>query len=114
MNHAKLKSYIFGFLSSVILTLLAYSLVNLNLASGPQLTIGIMSLAFIQALVQLVFFLHLGREQSPKWNLAVFLSTASMIFLVIFASIWIMNSLNYRHAHPDDVTNYILEQEGIH
>lgn len=52
-------------------------------------------LAGLQCTVQSVFFLHILSEKGPRWNLVVFSSTISMIFIIIFFSVWIINHLNY-------------------
>lgn len=97
MQH-ELTYKITGFVSSLILTLLAYFLIVIpeffNLETRTVISI-IFALALIQATVQLIFFINVWKEKGTLWNLWVFLSTASIIFIVIFFSIWIMDHLNY-------------------
>ena len=52
------KSYISGFLYSVILTLTAYYLVVNDVFSGWTLVFSILALAVVQLAVQLFYFLH--------------------------------------------------------
>ena len=52
-------------------------------------------LALIQSVVQLVFFIDVWKEEGIRWNLIFFVSTVTIIFIVIFFSIWIINHLNY-------------------
>lgn len=89
---------IMGFLASFLLTLAAYFVIlnpaEFNLGSRGA-TLAIFMLAAVQSLVQLICFINLWREKGPLWNLYVFLSTVSVIFVVIFFSIWIMDHLNY-------------------
>ncbi len=53
-------------------------------------------LAVLQCSVQSIFFLHILSEKGVRWNLVVYASTISIIFVIIFFSIWIMDNLNYR------------------
>lgn len=110
------KPYLVGFLISIILTLAAYYLVTLIINGSAIFSTAIvlytiMAFAFVQLVVQLYFFLHLGREPKYNWNLFFFISTAGVIFLMITASIWIMNHLNYNMmANPTEMMNYIKSQ----
>lgn len=96
-----LKSYIIGFILSIILTLIAFYFVmqhvqNNHMAFSHEfLTWLIIALAFIQMLIQLFFFLHLGKKGQPKLNLVVLISFILIILIVVIASIWIMQHLNY-------------------
>jgi len=96
------RSYIIGLVISVILTLLAYALVAFfahpHPASLAYLVIIpiILFLAVLQLVAQLIFFLHLGQESPPRWNVIFFVSTFVGILLVVVSSIWIMVNLNNR------------------
>jgi len=87
-----------GFITSLILTIAAYFIIlnpeffNFNISRA---VIIIFLLALIQSIVQLIFFINVWKEKGPLWNLGIFISTVSIIFIVIFFSIWIMNHLNY-------------------
>jgi len=97
----ELSLRITGFLSALLLTLTAYYIIvnpayfNLD-AQGA--VIAIFTLALIQSMVQLIFFIDIWQEKEVFWNLAVFFSTASIIFIIIYFSIWIIDHLNY-HMH---------------
>lgn len=97
MQH-KLSLRIIGFLASLILTLATYYIIVhpdvLNFDTQTTIMV-IFTFALIQALIQLIFFINVWKEKGPLWNLSVFLSTVSIIFVIIFFSIWIMNNLNY-------------------
>lgn len=97
MNHT-LSLRITGFITSLILTLGAYFII-LNPESfhfdSKMAVIVIFFLALVQALGQLIFFINVWKEKGPLWNLWVFLSTVSIIFIIIVFSIWIINHLNY-------------------
>lgn len=97
MSHV-LLSRVTGFILSLLLTFAAYFIIvepeffHLNTKTA---IITIFALALIQSFIQLIFFINVWKEEGPLWNLGVFLSTVSIIFIVIFFSIWIMNHLNY-------------------
>ena len=115
---SQLKSYITGFVLSILLTIAAYLPVQIHLNSQHQypshhfIIIFILILAMAQLLVQLILFLHLGREKKPRWNFWVFVSAAGLILIVIIGSIWIMNHLNYNMS-PDQMNKYIQSQDGF-
>ncbi|OGE73783.1 MAG: cytochrome o ubiquinol oxidase subunit IV [Candidatus Doudnabacteria bacterium RIFCSPLOWO2_02_FULL_42_9] len=104
------KSYLLGFILSILLTVAAYLLVVNNMLSQGVLIIVILALAVIQLWVQLIMFLHLGQETGPRWKLISWISTASVLLIVVIGSIVIMNNLNY-HVPSDQE---IIENEGIH
>ncbi len=103
--------YITGFLLSIILTLTAFYLVSSHML-GKNLISAILVLAVLQLIVQLIFFLHLGDTKS-RLNSTLFLSTMSLVLLLVGASIWIMGHLNYNHQTQTETEKYLIEQEGI-
>lgn len=85
-----------GFLASLLFTLAAYFLILYPSSLGSKTaTFLIFVFAGMQAIAQLICFINLWREKGPLWNLYVFLSTVSILFIVIFFSIWIIGHLNY-------------------
>lgn len=97
MEH-RLSLRITGFIASLILTLAAYFIIidpDFFHFDVKAAILVIFVLALIQSLVQLIFFINVWKEKGPLWNLGVFASTVSIIFIVIFFSIWIINHLNY-------------------
>lgn len=111
-----IKPYIIGFILSIVLTLAAFYIVNqhvsANLFSYEVVVAIILCLAMAQLFVQLFFFLHMGREKGPRWNLFVFVTFSGMILLIVMASLWIMHHLDYNHdAHTVEQT--ILEKEAM-
>ena len=116
------RNYVTGFALSLGLTLTAFILVWRYVDSGRQsfsessLLIWVAGLAIAQLFTQLVFFLHLGRESKPRWNLAVLAFAATIVIILVFGSLWIMANLNYRGGHgtsPQQTETYIIEDEGF-
>lgn len=118
LKHVSMKSYVIGFGLSLILTILAFGVVKLstdygiNVVSFDLILPFIVFLAFIQLAVQLIFFLHLLKEKNPRWGMVFFVSTFSLIILIVVGSAWILNNLNY-NMMPIDVGELIRIDEGI-
>ena len=112
-QHETTKSFVVGFILSIVLTLAAYFAVVNKVFSGTELVTFIIVLAFAQLAVQLLWFLHMGREPKPRWNLQVFLAAFSIILVVVVASIWIMQHLHYNLMTPDEMNHHAMEEEAI-
>ena len=94
--HGTLKAYAIGFISSILLTALSFFLVITKFLSGHLLIYSIIGLALIQALIQLLFFLHVGQEAKPRWETIAFGFMVMVLLIVIIGSLWIMNDLDDR------------------
>ncbi|CRX38467.1 cytochrome o ubiquinol oxidase subunit IV [Estrella lausannensis] len=94
--HGSYRAYAIGFMSSIILTILSFSMVLLKLLEGKALMVVITGLALIQAVFQLRFFLHLGEEPKPKWESLTFYLMLIILLIVAIGSLWIMFDLNDR------------------
>lgn len=99
-EHGTFKSYFVGFILSIALTLGAYFLVVQHSFSRHALIWTLVGFGIAQALVQLLFFLHLGSESKPRWNLLVFLFMTLVLVIVVGGTIWIMLDLNNRMMPP--------------
>lgn len=98
--NASLKPQFIGFVLSFVLLIAAYRIVTHHHLSDGFLYATIYGVAIIQALIQLVFFMHLGLESKPHWNSITFLFTLLVIILIIGGSLWIMNNINYNLMPP--------------
>ncbi len=94
--HGSLKSYILGFFLSLIFTLISFSLVVFEVLPRQTLIYSLPFLALIQAGIQLVFFLHLGKEENPKWESLVFYFMVLVLLIIVLGSLWIMYDLEAR------------------
>jgi cytochrome o ubiquinol oxidase operon protein cyoD len=110
--HGSVMSYSVGFGLSLALTLVAYISVTQDIASGWALIFILTGLALVQLLVQLLFFLHLGRESKPRWNFQVMLFAAGVVLIVVFGSLWIMKNLQYNHS-KSLTPQEIIKDEGL-
>lgn len=112
--HIQLKTYVIGFVLSLIATVSAYSLVVQNHYTKPALLALISVLAVAQFVVQVVFFLHLGHEKSPRWRLVAFGFMILFVLIIVIGSLWIMDNLNYHMlTTPNGVNKYLHSQDGI-
>lgn len=109
-HEAKFSAYAVGFIFSLLFTLLAYLVVTKDVVSAQWVVPCIAVLAVAQLVVQLVFFLHLGRESKPRWNLMAFLFMLLVVFIVIGGSLWIMQNLDYNMV-PQGMDAYMEEQK---
>lgn len=94
-SHGNFITYTIGFVLSVGLTLAAYYVVVNDVFARRELVAAIVGLAVAQLLVQLFFFLHLGKESKPRWNLIVFMFMLMVVGIVVIGSLWIMDNLDY-------------------
>jgi cytochrome o ubiquinol oxidase operon protein cyoD len=95
-RHGTVASYLAGFILSIFLTFVAYFVITMHLFTGWPLVFVLGGLACAQAVVQLLLFLHLGAETSPRWNLIIFLFMAMVIVIIGGGSLWIMYNLDCR------------------
>lgn len=108
-----MESYVIGFLLSLLLTFIPYQLVETQTVKGTTLLITILAFAVLQMVVQVTFFLHLGRGPKPKWNLFFFIATIGIVILVVGGSIVIIDNLHYNMS-PMDQKNKLVNDEGIY
>ncbi len=110
---ARYISYVVGFVLSIATTLLAYFFVVNNLWPKEVMIYIVLGIAVVQLIVQLVFFLHLGRGN--RWKVLTFVFAALVVLIVVIGSIWIMQNLDYNmmHMSPEQMNQYMVENEGI-
>ncbi len=95
-----LKPLVYGFIGSIVLTLITYFIATQHTLSKWTLIFIVMGMATLQAVVQLILFMHLGIESKPRWNLVFFFFTVVIMLVVLIGSIWIMYNLNYNMMLP--------------
>jgi cytochrome o ubiquinol oxidase subunit IV len=94
--HGTLKAYLIGFIGSIVLTCISFLLVITRAFSDQNLIYAVVSLALVQAIGQLLFFLHLGQEAKPRWETVVFCFMVVVLLIIAIGSLWIMSDLNTR------------------
>lgn len=97
MSRGNVKSYLTGFIFSIVLTALAFGLVVKGGAIPRGVVFaGIFGAAAAQILVHLHYFLHLDTSSRSRWNLLALILTVLIMILFVGGSMWIMSNLNYR------------------
>lgn len=94
-SHGSVKSYLIGFILSIILTVIPFSMVMTGSASNSTVILTVVGCAIIQILVHLVYFLHLNTSSEGRWNVVALVFTVLIIGIVVTGSIWIMWSTHY-------------------
>jgi cytochrome o ubiquinol oxidase operon protein cyoD len=96
-----LTKYIVGYVLSFFLTFGAAALVFFDvMKSGPLFSPPIVlalliALAFLQFLVQLILFLHLGEKQNSGSPVVLFLVTLFTVGALAVGTLWIMQHLEH-------------------
>ncbi|MEG0277763.1 MAG: cytochrome o ubiquinol oxidase subunit IV [Morganella sp. (in: enterobacteria)] len=93
-SHGSVKTYLIGFILSVILTVVPFYMVIEGTASPSVILATVVISAVVQILVHLVCFLHMNTTSEERWNLIAFLFTLLIIGIVVIGSLWIMYNLN--------------------
>lgn len=93
-NHGSVKSYMIGFVLSVILTAIPFGLVMYPSLPKNLTVLIIVALAAIQVVVHLVYFLHMDGSKEQRSNVTTFLFTVMVIALLVGLSLWIMFSIH--------------------
>lgn len=92
--HASRRTYLIGFLLSVVLTAIPFWMV-MSHAFDPTVTAAaIVAAAVVQILVHTVAFLHVNTSSEGGWTLLAYVFTAVLVLIVISGSLWIMYHLN--------------------
>ena len=94
-SHGSVKSYLPGFVLSVILTVIPFALVMYPTLPKP-VTAGVVAIfAVIQVVVHLIYFLHLNFSPHQRWNVTALVFSSVVIALLVGLSLWIMYSVHH-------------------
>ena len=96
ISRGSLKSYLTGFVLSLLLTAIPFALVMSGAWSSSAALAGIFSAGLVQILVHLHYFLHLDTSSAARWNVVALIFTLLIMALFVGGTLWIMSSLNYR------------------
>ena len=96
VSRGSLRSYLTGFVLSLILTAIPFALV-MSAAWSPGATLAtIFGAGIVQILVHLHYFLHLDTSSAARWNVLAMIFTVLIMILFVGGTLWIMYTLNYR------------------
>ncbi|ESQ79479.1 cytochrome o ubiquinol oxidase subunit IV [Asticcacaulis benevestitus] len=93
-GHGTVKSYLIGFILSVILTAIPFGLTMAHMLPASSLIPVVVAIGVVQILVHLYFFLHMNTSSSQMWNNAAFVFTVLIVGILIVGSLWVMYHLN--------------------
>ncbi len=93
-QHGSVKTYMVGFILSIILTGIPFWMVMDGSASHSMILGVILVTAVVQIMVHLVCFLHMNTSSSERWNVVALAFTVLIIAILVVGSIWIMWNLN--------------------
>ncbi|TPL76113.1 cytochrome o ubiquinol oxidase subunit IV [Mesorhizobium sp. B2-3-14] len=93
--HGSFRSYLTGFILSVILTAIPFWLVMSGAIDDKQaMAIVIMAFAVAQIVVHMVFFLHMNTTSEGGWSMLALIFTLILVVIVLTGSLWVMYHLN--------------------
>ena len=115
-SHASVKSYMIGFVLSIILTAIPFGLVMDPLHHGfsaDTVLAAILVFAIVQVFVHIVYFLHMDRSAEQRWNVVAFSFTILILVIVVAGSVWIMHNAttNMEHAMAPTSSEGVIPQK---
>lgn len=114
-EHGTMRAYIIGFILSLIFTFIPYFLVVNHTITGMALLVTILGFGVLQMLVQVLFFLHLGRGPKPTYEQVFFVVTVFTILVVVGGSIIITSNLRHHMApSASEQTKKLVNDEAIY
>lgn len=114
-EHGTMEAYIIGFILSLIFTFFPYYLVSHRVIQGTPLLVTIVGFGVLQMLVQVLFFLHLGRGRGPSWQQIFFAGTIVTILVVVGGSIIITSNLHHNMLlSASEQTKKLTNDEAIY
>ena len=94
-GHGSYRSYITGFILSVVLTAIPFWLVMAHeIHDSRVLALVIMGLAFVQIVVHMIYFLHMNTRSEGGWTILALIFTVVVVFITLSGSIWVMYHMN--------------------
>jgi cytochrome o ubiquinol oxidase operon protein cyoD len=93
--HGTFKSYMIGFVLSVILTAIPFWLVIAGVFESSTVTAAwIMGLGAVQIVVHMIFFLHMNPRSEGGWTMMALIFTLLLVAIALAGSLWVMHHLN--------------------
>ncbi|MBB3962564.1 cytochrome o ubiquinol oxidase subunit IV [Rhizobium metallidurans] len=93
--HGSFKSYMIGFILSVILTAIPFWLVMAGVFDSRAVTAAlVMGFGVIQIVVHMIFFLHMNARSEGGWTLMALIFTLLLVVIALSGSMWVMHHLN--------------------
>lgn len=94
-DHGTMKSYLTGFVLSVILTAIPFWLVMGEVFDRSSVTASIiLGFAVVQIVVHMIYFLHMNTRSEGGWSMLALIFTVMLVVITLSGSIWVMYHLN--------------------
>ncbi|MEI4471687.1 cytochrome o ubiquinol oxidase subunit IV [Frigidibacter sp. MR17.24] len=94
-DHGTHKSYVTGFVLSVVLTAIPFIIVMAGGFTSPVWTaLTIMAFAIVQIVVHMVYFLHMNTRSDEGWTMLATIFTIIVVVITLSGSLWVMYHLN--------------------
>ena len=94
-GHGTFRSYMTGFVLSVVLTAIPFWLVMSGIVGSSVWTaIIVMAFAVAQIFVHMVYFLHMNGRSEGGWNMMALIFTLVLVVITLTGSLWVMYHLN--------------------
>ncbi|RLQ92332.1 cytochrome o ubiquinol oxidase subunit IV [Falsibacillus albus] len=89
-SHGSVKAYVTGFIASIVLTIIPLVLTLKHVLTGTALIVAIITMAVLQLLVQLFFFMHIRDGEKPRYNVWGLILGLFIVIVIVAGSMWIM------------------------
>ena len=94
-DHGTMKSYMTGFVLSVILTAIPFWLIMGDvIADQTVATLIIVAFAVVQVVVHMVYFLHMNTKSEGGWTFMSMIFTLIIVMIALIGSLWVMYNMN--------------------
>jgi cytochrome o ubiquinol oxidase operon protein cyoD len=94
-SHGSSRSYMAGFIISVVLTLIPFGLAMYPQLSRTTTAWLVVFIGVVQIFAHLKYFLHLDTAAEQRWNLIALIFSVVIILLLVGLSLWIMSSIHH-------------------
>lgn len=116
-DHGSMKSYMTGFVLSVILTVIPFWLVMGEVLENRTATILLVAaFAAVQVIVHVIYFLHVTPHAEEGWTLTSTVFTLVVVIIMIAGSVWVMFNMNANmmpnHEMGGNLGAYAPEGQG--
>ncbi|NWE52497.1 MULTISPECIES: cytochrome o ubiquinol oxidase subunit IV [unclassified Brevundimonas] len=102
-DHGSFKTYMIGFLLSVVLTAIPFWLVMTGALPAAATGLIITAFAVVQIIVHMIFFLHMNHKSEGGWNMLALIFTIVVVVIAVAGSVWVMYHLNVNMMPTHDM-----------
>ncbi|WP_045393263.1 cytochrome o ubiquinol oxidase subunit IV [Falsirhodobacter sp. alg1] len=111
-SHGSFKSYMIGFVLSVILTAIPFWLVMTGgLDSRVATILSVTGFAIVQIIVHVYFFLHVTSDSEQGWTMTAGVFTLVVVGIMVSGSVWVMFNMNENMMPAHDMV--LGNPEGV-